>query len=88
MHAPKLTPLQALQMLRVKDNLFIEGHYYTLDGPMGCPAEAMFPVAYATDPNVECEGPAEVWYPTDGMEDEVSESTTWLKTVDGNVVSE
>lgn len=34
--SPSLTPMQALEMLRKKDNQIIDGFRYYLDAPQGC----------------------------------------------------
>lgn len=85
---PTLTPHQALQMLRVGGDTCVDGISYLLDGPMGCPSSAMFPVAYVADSNIESDESYVQWYPTGEVGSEITEATTWTKVVDGEIVTE
>ena len=69
MNAPSMTPIQALAACRLKDNQLIDGLTYMLDGPMGSPAEFLYPIASSDE---GC------WYPANDAESDITEETTWV----------
>ena len=74
---PTLTPLAAIELLKSEEQVTVDGFQYSLDGPMMSPPEMWYPcVVSTTDPRQE-------WYPTGGLEEPITEKTTWLHYIDG-----
>ena len=74
---PTLTPFRAMELLKSENPITVDGFRYWLDGPMMSPPEAWYPcVESTTDPRQE-------WFPADGLEDPITEKTTWIHYIEG-----